>query len=156
MTLMRFDPFREWDRFTDQVFGSTRATRMMPMEAYRRGDGFVVSLDLPGVNPDDVEVTIDRNVVNIKAHRESPRAEGDEVLIDERPQGKFTRQLFLGDNLDTTQMTANFDRGVLTLTIPVAEKSKARRVEIGSSGQQSQQIEMETGTGKHDRQPAHA
>lgn len=159
MTLMRFDPFREWDRLIDQ-FGSTpRMARTMPMEAYRRGDEFVVALDLPGVNPDDVDVTVERNVVSVRAKRQSPRGESDELLVDERPQGEFTRQLFLGDNLDAGKLKANFDGGVLTLTIPIAEKSKARRVEIGSGAQGSQVIEAESGTAQdRDKQPqaAHA
>lgn len=133
MTLMRFDPFREWERMTDQLGAGGRAARTMSMEAFRRGDEFIVALDLPGVDPDDVEVTVERNVVNIRARRKPLRSEGDEVLVDERPRGEFTRQLFLGDNLDASRLSADFERGVLTLTIPVSEQSKPQRVQIGSS-----------------------
>jgi HSP20 family protein len=137
MTLMRFDPFRDLDRFSERMLGPSGA-RSMPMEAFRRGDQFVVALELPGVNPSDVDVTVERNVVNIRATRRGLRTEGDEVIIDERPQGEFSRQLFLGDNLDASKLAAEFDRGVLKLTIPVAESSKPRRIQIagGSSGRE--------------------
>jgi HSP20 family protein len=139
---------------TEQLGSNTRMSRTMPMEAFRRGDEFVVALDLPGVNPDDVEVTVERNVVGIRARRQAFRSEGDEVIVDERPQGEFTRQLFLGDNLESGEMRANFDRGVLTLTIPVAEKSKARRIQIGSSGGRPPVIEADSGsTRSQDKQP---
>ncbi|WP_435581942.1 Hsp20/alpha crystallin family protein [Amycolatopsis thermoflava] len=134
MTLMRFDPFRELDRLSEQVMAGTRAARTMPMEAFRRGDEFVVALDLPGVDPADVDLTVERNVVSIRATRRPVRQEGDEVLVDERPTGEFSRQLFLGDNLDSSKLEASFERGVLTMTIPVSEASKPRRVEIGSRG----------------------
>lgn len=103
MAVMRFDPFRDFDRVTEQLFGGgSRGLRAIPMEAYRRGDQFFVHLDVPGVTPDDVELTLERNLVAIRVERRSPREEGDEVIIDERPTGVFTRQLFLGDSLDTT------------------------------------------------------
>jgi HSP20 family protein len=139
MTLMRFDPFRELDRFSEQARVGTQALRTMPMEAFRRGDQFYVALDLPGVDSNDVDVTVERNVVSIRARRHPARQEGDEVLVDERPQGEFTRQLFLGENLDPTRISAGFDRGILTLTIPVAEESKPRKVEVkGQAGAQKQ------------------
>jgi HSP20 family protein len=141
MTLMRFDPFRELDRLTEQALAAGRGPRAMPMEAFRRGDEFIVALDLPGVRPDDVDVTVERNVVTVRARRRPLRQEGDELLIDERPQGEFSRQLFLGDNLDTGRMQATFELGVLTLTIPVSEASKPRKVEIGSGGSERQTIE---------------
>jgi HSP20 family protein len=131
MTLMRFDPFRDLERLTEQAVAGARGPRAMPMEAFRRGDQFVVALDLPGVDPGDVDVTVERNVVTVRARRTPLRREGDELLVDERPQGEFSRQFFLGDNLDSTQLSAEFDRGVLMLGIPVAEASKPRKVEIG-------------------------
>lgn len=133
MALMRFDPFRELDRLTDQVGPGGRPLRTMPMEAFRRGESFVVSLDVPGVVSDDIDVTVERNVVTINARRQPIRQDGDEVIVDERPHGEFSRQLFLGDNVDTTKVAANVELGVLTLTIPVAESSKPRRVQIGAS-----------------------
>ena len=142
MTLMRFDPFREWDRLTEQAMrGGRSAVQSMPMEAYRRGDEFFVALDLPGVNPDDVDVTVERNVVNIRVTRQPMHREDDEVLVDERPQGEFSRQLFLGENLDANNLSASYESGVLTLRIPVAEESKPRKVEIGSQVPSQQSVE---------------
>lgn len=131
MTLMRFDPFRELDRLAGRSISP--AARTMPMEAVRRGDDFAVYLDLPGVNSDDVDVTVEINVVTIRARRMPHREEGDEVIADERTWGEFTRQLFLGDNLDPGGLTADLSDGVLTLRVPVNEASKPRRVALASS-----------------------
>ncbi len=134
--LMRFDPFRELDRLSEQAAGGTRPMpAVLPMDAYRRGDQFVVHLDLPGTDPGSVELTVERNVLTVKAERSWARGQEDEVLISERPQGVFTRQLFLGESLDTDAIQANYDQGVLTLTIPVAEQAKPRRVSISSDSQ---------------------
>jgi HSP20 family protein len=141
MTVLRFDPFQEFDRLSRQMLGSGRGPRSMPMEAYRRGEQFFIHLDLPGVNPDDVQLTVERNVVSVRAERRSLYREGDEVLVDETPQGTFGRQLFLGDNLDAGQLEASFDQGILTLTIPVAEQAKPRRIEIGVRSQGPQPVE---------------
>jgi HSP20 family protein len=140
MTLMRFDPFRELDRLADQALASARTARTLPMEALRRGDQFVVSIDVPGTDPNDIDVTVERNVVEITAHRQPIRQEGDEVIVDERPQGEFRRQLFLGENLDSDNLSAACDRGVLTLTIPVSEASKPRKVQIGHSDEGRQPV----------------
>jgi len=137
MALMRFDPFRELDRLSEQVMGG-RVPRTMPMEAWRRKDEFYVHIDLPGIDKDDVDLTVERNVVSIRAERRPAREEGDEVIVDERPHGIFTRQLFLGDNLDANNLSADYDRGVLMLTIPVAEESKPRRVQLGAQQQQQE------------------
>jgi HSP20 family protein len=133
VTLMRFDPFRELDRLAEQTLSAgTRAIRTMPMEALRRGDEFKIFIDLPGVVPDDIDLTVERNVVSVRAHRAPAHQEGDEVIIDERPYGEFSRQLFLGDNLDPDRLSADTQDGVLELTIPVSEASKPRRVALGS------------------------
>ena len=132
--LMRFDPFRELDRLTTQTFRAPS----MPMDAYRRGHEFFVHFDLPGIDADSLDLTIEKNVVTVKAERAWPREQGDDVVVAERPQGTFSRQLFLGDNLDAEQLRASYDNGVLTLTIPVAEKAKPRRVEVSSSGTNGQ------------------
>ncbi|GAA1071074.1 MULTISPECIES: Hsp20/alpha crystallin family protein [Pseudonocardia] len=133
MTLMRFDPFRELDRLAERSLPP--AARTMPMEALRRGEDFAVHLDLPGVHRDDVDVTVENNVVTIRARRMPQRAEGDEVIADERTYGEFSRQLFLGDNLDPNGLTADLADGVLTLLVPVSESSKPRRVALASSSQ---------------------
>lgn len=136
MALMRFDPFRELDRFAEQAMGSSRLPRTMMMEAWRRADEFFVHIDLPGVDKDDVDLTVEHNVVSIRAQRRPAHAEGDEVIVDERPHGIFTRQLFLGDNLDANKLSADYDRGVLMLTIPIAEASKPRRIPLGAQRQE--------------------
>jgi HSP20 family protein len=131
---MRFDPFRELDRLAEQTLSAgARAVHSMPMEALRRGDELLVHLDIPGVARDDIDLTVERNVVSVRVRRVPARQEGDEVIIDERPYGEFVRQLFLGDNLDPDRMSADTSDGVLTLTIPVSEKSKPRRVPLGSA-----------------------
>jgi HSP20 family protein len=141
--LMRFDPFRELDRLTEQM-GGGQGRRSFPMDAYRRGDQFVVHFDLPGVDPDSIELTVERNVVTVRAERSFEFEEGDEVLVAERPQGSYSRQLLLGETLDGESISADYDAGVLTLTIPVAEAAKPRRVQVGGGGGQSQTIEPET------------
>jgi HSP20 family protein len=146
MTIMRFDPFRDMDRLTQELLGAARALRAIPMEAYRRGDQFFVHFDLPGVSPSDVEVTAERNVISVRASRESPRQEGDEVLIDERPHGNFSRQLVLGENLDSDRMQASYEQGVLTLVIPVAEQAKPRRIEVAAQSSSPQPVTASTGS----------
>ncbi len=145
MTVLRFDPFQELDRLSRQMLGGGRGPRSMPMEAYRRGDQFFIHLDLPGVNPDEVQLTVERNVVAVRAERRSLWQQGDEVLVDETPQGTLGRQLFLGDNLDAGRLEASFDQGILTLTIPVAEQAKPRRIEIGAKSSGPQQVQASGG-----------
>jgi HSP20 family protein len=103
----------------------------------RRGDSFLVDLDLPGVHREDIELTVERNVVTVRATRTAARQDGDEVIIDERPYGEFSRQLFLGDNLDPSGLSADLSDGVLSLTIPVSEASKPRRIQLGSQSEDS-------------------
>ncbi len=131
MTLMRFDPFRELDRLTEQALAGSRSTRTMPMEALRRGDRFLIALDLPGVTQEAIDVTVERNVLTIRATRAALAQQGDEVIVDERPHGEFSRQLFLGENLDAGKLTAHLTDGVLNLEVPVSEASKPRAVPIG-------------------------
>lgn len=131
--LMRFDPFRELDRMTQQVWRETTRPAT-PMDAYRHGDHFVVQIDLPGVDPDAIDLTVDQNVLTVTATRERSFAEADEVLLAERPLGEFRRQLFLGEQLDTENISAEYDNGVLTLTLSVTEQAKPRKVEISTGG----------------------
>ena len=140
--LMRTDPFRELDRLTQQVFGNLPGTwsrpTAMPMDAYRVGDEFVVAFDLPGVSPEAIELDVERNVLTVKAERRTTAAGDDvEMQVAERPLGVFSRQLFLGEALDTEHISASYDAGVLTLRIPVAEQAKPRRIAVtaGESGQ---------------------
>lgn len=128
--LMRTDPFRELDRLSDAVFGQGGRPLVMPIDAYRRGDTFLVHFDLPGVDIDSIDLTVEQHVLTVRAERLP--ADGDaERIVNERPQGIFTRQLFLGDTLDVDSLNAEYAAGVLTLTIPVAEQAKPRRVVVG-------------------------
>ena len=147
--LMRTDPFRELDRLTQQVLGTNGTLArpsVMPMDAWRDGDTFHVEFDLPGVNPDSIDLDVERNVVTVKAER-PPRASDADLIAAERPRGLFSRQLILGDNLDTEHIAAAYDSGVLTLQIPVAEKAKPRKIAIDTDGGADQAIT--TGNG-HD------
>ena len=143
--LMRTDPFRELDRLTQQVFGNVPGTwsrpTAMPMDAYRAGDEFVVAFDLPGVSPDAIELDVERNVLTVKAERR-PTAEGEhvEMQVAERPLGVLSRQLFLGDTLDTENIAANYEAGVLTLRIPVAPQAKPRKIAVTSADNEQKQI----------------
>ena len=136
--LMRTDPFRELDRLTQQLLGTNGTTSrpaMMPMDAYRHGEQFVVHFDLPGVDPSSIDLDVERNVLTVKAERTPTYGEDVELQVAERPRGMFTRQLFLGDTLDTDHVEAHYDAGVLTLRLPIAEKAKPRKIEItGGSG----------------------
>jgi HSP20 family protein len=129
--LMRFDPFRELDRLTDELWNAPRsAARSFPMDAYRRGDHFYVHFDLPGVDASTIDLTVEKNVLTVTGERRFDPEEGDEILVRERPRGTFRRQLFLGDTLDASKLEASYTDGVLTLTIPVADVAKPRKVEI--------------------------
>ena len=130
--LMRFDPFREIDRLT-QLWGQGRQA-VLPMDACRQGGRFVVQLDLPGVDPASIDLTVEKNVLTVSAQRPAIGADGQEWLVSERPHGSFSRQLFLGEGLDTDHIEANYEHGVLTVTLPVAEAAKPRKVEITAGG----------------------
>ncbi|MFE9625516.1 Hsp20/alpha crystallin family protein [Streptomyces sp. NPDC006527] len=138
--LMRTDPFREFDRLAQQVLGATNRPAAMAMDAYRSGDDFLVHFDLPGIDPETIELDVERNVLNVRAERRSPAPEDAEVLVAERPTGTFTRQLFLGDTLDTERIDASYEAGVLTLRIPVAEQAKPRRIQISGGGEGRKQL----------------
>lgn len=129
--LMRTDPFRELDRLAQQVLGTAARPAAMPMDAWRDGDNFEVEFDLPGVSPESINLDVERNVVTVRAER--PALDGNkEMLAAERPRGVFSRQLVLGENLDTENIEASYDTGVLTLRIPVAERAKPRKITITS------------------------
>jgi HSP20 family protein len=131
--LMRTDPFRELDRLSQQLLTSAARPTAVPIDAYRKGDTFYVHFDLPGVRVEDVDLTVERNVLTVRADRHGPQDEEVEVLVAERPQGTFTRQLFLGDTLDTDRMEADYEAGVLTVKLPVAEQAKPRKVQISGA-----------------------
>jgi HSP20 family protein len=136
MVLMRTDPLRDRDRWTQQVFGTAARPAVMPMDAWRDGDQFIVEFDLPGVDADSLDLSVERNALTVRAERPG-LDQNREMLSAERPRGVFSRQLFLGENLDTDKIQANYHDGVLRLAIPVAEKAKPRRIEISHESQKT-------------------
>ncbi|MET9106706.1 Hsp20/alpha crystallin family protein [Streptomyces zhihengii] len=139
--LMRTDPFREMDRLTQQLLGANGTwsrPSAMPMDAYREGDEYVIALDIPGVTADAIDIDVERNMLTVKAERRPvPKADDVAMELSERPLGAFSRQLVLADTLDTERITADYDAGVLTLRIPIAERAKPRRISVGrGSGRQ--------------------
>ena len=141
--LMRTDPFREFDRLTQQLFGNASGTwsrpTAMPMDAYREGDAYVIALDLPGVDPDAIDIDVERNMLTVRAERR-PVAKADDVQMElsERPLGVFSRQLVLADTLDTEHISADYDAGVLTLRVPIAERAKPRKISIGGGAERKE------------------
>ena len=133
--LMRFDPWREFDRVFEQAWNPNRPSSV-PMDAYRHGESFVLNFDLPGVDPASIDITIERNELRVSAERHWQPVEGDVVVATERRQGRFDRQLFLGDGLDADGIHATYENGVLTVTIPVADRAKPRRIEVSSEPKQ--------------------
>ena len=138
--LMRFEPFREFDRITEELLNERRV-RQVPVDAYRRGNEFKVDLDLPGADPGSIELTVELDVLTVRATRTSFRADGDEIQVAERAHGAFSRQLFLGESLDRDHITAVYHDGVLTITIPVAEQAKPHKVEITHIGSVASAVE---------------
>ena len=132
--LVRSEPYRDVDRFFQQIMGDSSRRAMsagIPMDAYRKDDQFLLQFDVPGVNSESIELMVDNNTLTVKAERQAPLlAEGIEAVIAERPHGTFTRQILLGDNLDTSKIDAHYSDGVLTLAIPVAEAAKPRRIDV--------------------------
>lgn len=139
--LMRTDPFRDLERFTQEAFGRTTRNTFMPMDAYRSGDKYVVHFDMPGVDVSSIELTVEKNALTVSAERHWPVTDDIQVVVSERPEGKFSRQLLLGEGLDAERVAASYDDGVLTVTIPVAEQAKPRRIEVSSGGGKAQTIE---------------
>ena len=144
--LMRFDPFREMDRIAQLATEAAQTPRSFPLDAYRRGDTFILQFDLPGVDASTIDLTVERNVLTVKGERRFSRQQGDEIVAAERPQGVFTRQLFLGDTLDGESISATYRDGVLELHIPIAERAKPRKIEIAGGGT-SQTIDAGAGNG---------
>jgi HSP20 family protein len=139
---LTYDPFREMDRLANQMFGSStvRGPRWMPMDLYRVEDHFVVAVDLPGVDPGSIDLNVDGNTLTIRAERSVRTDEGVQWLAQERPFGSFLRQLNLGDGLDVDRIEASYDAGVLTVTIPVAEKARPRKIAVETGGAGATQI----------------
>ena len=142
MTVMHFDafgdPFRQIDRLTNQLLSGTRTPMAMPIDVWQAEDGYHVALDLPGVDPNSVEITTERHVLTIRAERRADYADAQNVLIAERPQGSFTRRLQLSEAVDAQKVQASYGNGVLTLTIPVAEAAQPHRIEVQHEQSQRQ------------------
>jgi HSP20 family protein len=134
MQTLRFDPFRDLDRLAAEVLGTARTPSLMPMDCLRSGDQFVVRFDLPGIDVDSLDVSAENQTLTVRAERTRRDPEGSTYLISERPSGTYSRQLVLGDGLAVDDIRADYRDGVLTLTIPVAEQAKPRRIEINRGG----------------------
>jgi HSP20 family protein len=142
MLLRTTDPFRDLDRLTQQVFGTTNRPTVMPMDAWREGDTFVIEFDLPGVARDSIDLDVERNVLTVRAERVA--GNGDwEMLASERPRGMYSRQLVLGDNLDLNGIAAHYEDGVLRLKVPVAEKAKPRKIQVTTSSEDTDRAAIE-------------
>jgi HSP20 family protein len=140
MSVLRYDPFGEVDRLTDQFFGRSARNLRMPMDAVRHGDHLELHFDVPGVAPDGIDVSVERNVLTVTAGRPWSPDESDEVVVHERIHGSASRQVLLGESLDPDRLDARYDQGVLTISIPVAEQAKARKVEIHTSAVQPLEV----------------
>ena len=138
--LMRTDPFRDLDRLAESVFGTATRPAVMPMDAYRDDDTFVIHLDLPGIDSESIDLTVERSVLTVHAERTRPSDDTPERVVGERTYGTFSRQMFLGDTLDVDRLEADYTDGVLTIRIPVAEQAKPRRIEI-AHGSGSRQLD---------------
>ena len=137
--LLQHDPFRDLDRLTQQVFGTVARPTSMPLDAWREGDEFVVELDLPGIDPSKLDIDVERNVLTIRAERLSRMPDAANAVATERPWGTFSRQLVLGDALDTEKVDADYTAGVLRLRIPIAEKAKPRKISVASGDSASRE-----------------
>lgn len=136
MMSLRFDPFRDFDRLAAEVLGTARTPTLMPMDCLRAGDQFVCRFDLPGIEPDSLDVSAENNTLTVRAERRRQDPQDSTYLVSERPSGTYSRQLVLGDGLDVDAIRADYTDGVLTLTIPVAEQAKPRKIAI-ERGKQS-------------------
>lgn len=137
---MYWDPFRELDRLAAGMLDSRQGPRVMPIDLHRDGDHYVLSADLPGVDPGSIDVDVDGQLLTIRAERTLRSNEDVQWLAHERPSGSFLRQLTLGDGLDTSEISAHYDNGVLSVVIPVSEKAKPRKVDVQSAPQTERQV----------------
>lgn len=136
--VLRFDPFREFDRLAEQMFataaGGVGVPRAMPMDVYRSGDHYVLHCDLAGIDPGSLDINVEGSTLTISAARQSRTEEGVQWLARERSSGNFRRQLTLGDDVDSEKIQATYENGVVTLTLPIREQAKPRRIEISTTG----------------------
>jgi HSP20 family protein len=136
--MLMLDPFRQLDRLAEQVLGTVAHPAAMPMDAWREGDEYIVALDLPGVDVDSIDLSVDKNALTVRAERKSPFGKDTEPVAAERARGVFSRQLILGDAMEMENVKASYDAGVLTLRIPVAAQAEPRKIEIETKEGQQQ------------------
>jgi HSP20 family protein len=136
-----YDPFREFEQMTQQLVSGGRAPRSFPMDAYRRGDKFFVHLDLPGVDPSSIDIIVEAGTLSISAERRFEQKQEDEIIVSERPQGRFSRDLRVGTAIDIDRIGAEYENGVLTLSLPVSERAKPRTIQVQAGGEPPQTIE---------------
>ncbi|MDD7466030.1 MAG: Hsp20/alpha crystallin family protein [Actinomycetaceae bacterium] len=136
MAMFMNDPFRGIEHAMNEAMRAASTGSSMGMDLYRTDDNFVAKFDMPGVDPESIDIDIDQNTLTVRASRESEKSDSIKWLSRERFVGTFARQLNLGYGLDTGKITADYTDGVLTLTIPVAEESKPRKVAVSHAGVQ--------------------
>lgn len=149
--MLRFDPFSEFDALTRSLLssqtGSSRSPRFMPMDLCKIDDHYLLTADLPGVDPGSVDVNVDNGMLTISAHRTARSEDGAQWLTSERFFGTYRRQLALGEGIDTDAISATYENGVLTVTIPLAERAKPRKIEVahGSAPKSIEATTVESG-----------
>ncbi|WP_353826611.1 Hsp20/alpha crystallin family protein [Agromyces sp. SYSU T0242] len=136
---MTWDPFRDLDRLAASLVDTRQGPRMMPIDLHRDGDHYVLSADLPGVDPGSIDIDVDGQLLTIRAER-TLRNDDVQWLAHERPSGSFLRQLTVGDGIDTAGISAHYDNGVLSVIIPVSERAKPRKVEVRSSAEEPKEV----------------
>jgi HSP20 family protein len=136
-----YDPFREYEQLVQQLLSGGRVPRSFPMDAYRRGEEFIVHLDLPGVDPGSIDVTVESGMLTVSAERRFEQEDEDEIIVKERPQGRFNRDLRLGSAIDVDNIGASYEGGVLTLTLPVSERAKPRTIQVQARDEAKREIE---------------
>jgi HSP20 family protein len=136
-----YDPFREYEQLVQQLISGGRVPRSFPMDAYRRGEDFIVHLDLPGVDPGSIDITVESGVLTVSAERRFEQEDEDEIIVNERPQGRFNRDLRLGSAIDVDKIGANYEGGVLTLTLPISERAKPRTIQVQARSEAHTEIE---------------
>ena len=135
---MFFDPFTELGRLTGSLNGGQTGPRFMPVDLYREGDHYVLNADLPGVDPESVDIDVDGQVLTIRAQRTADIRNGVKWLAQERPHGSYVRQFSVGEGIDSESITAHYDNGVLSVLLPVSERAKPRKIEVQSSATREQ------------------
>jgi HSP20 family protein len=135
---MSFDPFSQLDRIAHSVFDTSRQPRIMPVDLFREGDQYILNADLPGVDPGSVDVDVDGHLLTIRAQRSAANRENSRWLAQERPFGSYMRQFSIGDDVNAEGISANYDNGVLSVVIPIAERAKPRKITVESVSEHNQ------------------